>query len=65
MPFSIKCKGCGRKPDQIQEYITAAKEEGGTPRSFVIRDEGTFNRLTGAFWCTSCYIKAGQPRGKA
>jgi len=31
MPFSIKCKGCGRKPDQIQEYITAAKEEGGTP----------------------------------
>jgi hypothetical protein len=32
-----------------------------TPDDFVWREEGTLNRETGHFLCTSCYIKAGMP----
>lgn len=61
----VKCKGCGRTPDEISEYVSIAKCEKMTPEEFVREEEGTFNEKTGLFWCTSCYIKAGEPIGKA
>jgi hypothetical protein len=61
----MQCKECGRKPSEIQEYIEAAKEYECTPEEFVWREEGTYNGLTGKFWCTECYVKLGMPLGKA
>jgi hypothetical protein len=61
-----RCNGCGRTPDEISEYVTAAEDEGLRHASqFVRRNEGTYNPSNGHFWCTSCYIKHGQPLGVA
>jgi hypothetical protein len=59
------CVGCQREPDEIEEYVEMADVEDTTPIEFVRSDEGTYNRENGHFWCTSCYIKAGQPLGVA
>jgi hypothetical protein len=61
----IRCKECGRAPEEIREYKEAAADCEMTPTEYVIKEEGTFNRQTGKFWCTKCYIKIGQPLGKA
>lgn len=57
------CKVCGRKPDEINEYITSAKYEGCTPEEYVKSTEGTYDRKTNKFYCTECYIKVGMPSG--
>lgn len=59
------CVGCNREPHEIGEYVRFAAEENMSPDEFVHRSEGTLNRFTGHFWCTECYIKAGQPTGVA
>lgn len=62
----VKCKCCGKKPEELQEYVTLAKEEGyESAEQAVKREEGTYNPSTGAFYCTSCYIKIGMPSGIA
>lgn len=61
----ITCKGCGRNPKEIGEYIDSAKDCGMDPYDYVIQEEGTFNHTTGKFYCTQCYIRAGMPLGKA
>ena len=62
----VRCKGCGKTPSQLREYVGMAAAEGyGNPDDFVKECEGTFNQKTGLFWCTDCYIKAGQPLGVA
>lgn len=61
----IVCKGCGRRPEEINEYIESAKDSGTNPTDYVIEEEGTFNIMTGKFYCTQCYIRAGMPLGKA
>ncbi len=63
--MEIKCKECGKTPDVIEEYIEMGNEEGIPPKHYVIREEGTLNRKTGFFYCTSCYIKIGMPLGTA
>ena len=63
--MELRCKGCGKKPDEIDEYIVQAKVEKCTPDEFVWDEEGTLNRKTGQFYCTSCYIRAGEPLGTA
>lgn len=58
----ISCIGCEKTPDEIEEYIEYGKMEEVTPTQFVIENEGTYNGfLKNRFYCTSCYIKAGQP----
>lgn len=52
---------CERTPDQIDEYVEFGRHEEMTPEEFVWSEEGTLDRATGQFLCTSCYIKAGQP----
>lgn len=59
-----RCAICGRKPDEIQEYIDCAKDEDMTPEEYV-RTDGTYNHRTKKFYCSSCYIKIGMPLGTA
>ena len=61
----VKCKICKRKPAEISEYIEAAAEEDITPEEYMKQEEGTYNRETGLFYCTTCYIKIGMPLGTA
>ena len=55
------CIGCGKRLDQIQEYLDAAQEEKTTPDNYVWEEEGTLNRENGHFMCTTCYVHAGCP----
>ena len=64
--MEIFCIGCGKIPEQLQEYIEMALCESTpdkplTPTQYVQQEEGTYNRENGHFACTSCYIKMGQP----
>lgn len=61
----MHCLECGLTPEQLTEYIFAARSEETTPEQFVLENEGTFNPETQKFWCTSCYIKIGMPLGLA
>lgn len=62
----VKCGNCGKKPSEIQEYIDMAKSEGySSPESFVRAGDGTYNKITGLFYCTKCYVELGMPNGKA
>jgi hypothetical protein len=63
--MDIKCKVCGKRPSEISEYIDAGEIEDMTPEDFVIENEGTYNPETGKFYCTGCYIKIGEPLGRA
>lgn len=58
----ITCIGCNKGPNEIEEYVQYANEYDMTPTEFVISEEGTLNKfLMDKFYCTSCYIEAGQP----
>jgi hypothetical protein len=58
------CKICGRKANEIDEYIQAAKNENSTPES-IAKGDGTYNFMTNKFYCTTCYVKIGCPLGTA
>lgn len=58
------CIGCGKTPEQLQEYIDAAEENDlRSPSAYVRQEEGTYNPENGHFLCTECYFKAGAPSG--
>lgn len=62
MSKSMTCIGCEKHPDEIEEYIEMAREEGTTPERIVLTEEGTYNGFEPErFYCTPCYIKAGMP----
>ncbi len=64
-PDAIKCEICKRHPKDISEYVTAALDSKCSPSTFVMQQEGTFNRSLGLFYCTKCYIEIGCPLGRA
>lgn len=55
------CVGCNQTADQLEEYVSLAKEEDMDPSDWVSANEGTYNRENGHFLCTECYINAGMP----
>ncbi|NIA67809.1 hypothetical protein HBA54_04325 [Pelagibius litoralis] len=55
------CKGCDKRPEELQEYVDMAKLEDMTPDEYVQSEEGTYNPANGHFLCTPCYAKAGMP----
>ena len=62
MPVALVCQGCRKCPEEIEEYVDMAREEGyGSASEFVRAEEGTLNHETGHFLCTACYIAAGMP----
>lgn len=64
--FEERCNGCGLGPEQLPEYAAIAKDEGYASATEALRrEEGTYNRANGHFWCNADYIKAGMPLGVA
>jgi hypothetical protein len=61
----VICARCKRHPEEIEEYLIAAKEEETTPTKYIKTGEGTYDDATGLFWCTDCYCILGCPTGKA
>lgn len=59
--LEIRCNGCLKRPDQIEEYRQASAECGVTPEFYVRTEEGTYNIENGHFMCTRCYVLAGCP----
>ena len=60
--IDIRCRGCNKTPDELDEYISQYEEMGcASPTDMVIQEEGTFDPATNRFWCTVCYIQAGMP----
>ena len=55
------CTGCNKHPNDIEEYVETAKEEGMEPAQYVREEEGTYNPENEHFLCTTCYIHAGMP----
>jgi hypothetical protein len=55
------CIGCNKHPDEIEEYVETARDEGMTPDEYVREEEGTYNKSNGHFLCTTCYVNAGMP----
>lgn len=60
----MKCAECGKRPDEIREYINEAAINDMTPEEFVKEEEGTYNPETDRFYCTHCYMKLGMPTKK-
>lgn len=61
IPFPLICVGCGKAPDQLNEYVEAAQELHISPEQYVINEEGTLNIENGHFVCTPCYVHMGCP----
>lgn len=71
--MDIKCKCCGKRPEELSYYVNFAKaenehlepgEEPYTPER-VAKEDGTYNPATGYFYCFKCYIDLGMPLGTA
>jgi len=54
---TIQCKVCGKTPSEISEYIDRAEEEQMSPEDYVVQEEGTFNPVTGKFYCKTDFRK--------
>ena len=59
------CAVCKKMPHELDEYVIPAKERGIAPEAYVKVEEGTYNNVSGAFYCTDCYIDIGMPNGVA
>lgn len=59
--MAVVCIGCSKTPEELEEYVEAAREAGMSPRRYVIQEEGTYNPDNGHFACTKCYIEMGEP----
>lgn len=63
----LVCFNCHKTPEQLAEYVIAAKETSEfigsevTPAQYVMEEEGTLNHNNGHFACTDCYIRIGLP----
>lgn len=66
-PSKPICVGCAKRPAELEEYteMLGPDDWNGDADSYVIHNEGTYNRLNGHFLCTICYIKNGQPTSSA
>lgn len=61
-----KCVGCGRTAGRLDEYHELAEFSGYVTAEDAVRNaEGTFNPANGRFYCSPCYVDAGQPLGVA
>ncbi|MBT2484828.1 MULTISPECIES: hypothetical protein [unclassified Microbacterium] len=60
------CVGCRKRPHEFSTYRYMVAEDGYADADEAVRrNEGTYNRENGHFWCDGCYIRAGQPLGVA
>ena len=64
LPYPI-CVRCHKRPEELPEYVDAARDEETDPVSYTQLNEGTYNPVNGYFYCTECYVNAGMPLGVA
>lgn len=57
------CGRCRKMPHELSEYVQQVEGTAMTPAEYVQQEEGTYNRMTGRFLCTECYIAEGMPNG--
>ena len=64
---SPKCVGCRKTPAEVEEYDAHIDPERGilTADDGCRAEEGTYNKEANTYYCAGCYIRAGQPLGKA
>ena len=55
------CFVCKKKASELSEYTSECVGGNKTPAEYVRKEEGTFNRESNLFCCTSCYIDIGMP----
>lgn len=53
----FRCIDCGKTPEELSEYRSAARENGTTPEKYVETEEGTYNPTNGHFLCTKDFLK--------
>lgn len=56
-----QCIGCGKKPEELEEYVECAADAGIPVAQYVAEEEGTYNPESGNFTCTDCYCAIGMP----
>jgi hypothetical protein len=56
--LDIRCNGCKKRPDQIDDIRESASANRMTPLDYVKVLEPTFNKGNGHFMCTDCYMDA-------
>ena len=56
-----KCFVCGKKAEELEEYIEAAAANEMPIAKYVAEEEGTYNPDSGNFACSYCYIAIGMP----
>lgn len=57
------CRGCKKSPNELEEYVEMAKEEGSgiSPTLWMQENEGTYEADSMTFLCTECYVARGCP----
>jgi hypothetical protein len=58
--MNTECVGCGKPPDEIDEFMGWAQVDGTTPKKAMINYESTYNPDNGLFCCNWCYIAMGK-----
>ena len=50
----IKCRGCKKQPNELQEFIKDSEELGVSPDDCVIHTEPSYDPRTKRFICSLC-----------
>ena len=61
--MDLMCVDCGKKPEEIAEYVLFAEDAEMTPSEYVMQEEGTLNRENGHFLCTDDFLKREREEG--
>ncbi len=59
MTIRVRCARCRKVPAEVVDR--AWLEEGELAEHYILVNEGTLDRATGAFLCDECYIAVGMP----
>lgn len=60
-PTRPVCIGCGKHPDELDEYTDPEIVGDMTPDAYVRAVDGTYNTRNGHFTCTPCYYDPSNP----
>lgn len=58
---AITCFRCGKTAAEVGEYDDLVFAGEYRSADEAVRDDGTYNPVTGHFCCTECYIAIGMP----
>lgn len=61
-PDSLYCSNCYRHPEDCGYDLFC--EPGESASEYVIREEGTYDPVSGGFLCDECYVRCGMPTAR-